>query len=153
MKTVILLYRQNRNAADRTCPYCRASFRSLCTVVQCPACDTFYHIECWSLALGCSVFGCQGHNLPLPPSVLSSLLAPLVPLLLAIASWIIAVQIQGRHASGILDLGVLSLSVFSLYLALNSFRTNDSGGKDLYVYGTSVASGVLAALSFLVVLL
>lgn len=42
----------------RNCPYCRFPLKPGVPVLQCPACRSLHHAECWSDNGGCAVLGC-----------------------------------------------------------------------------------------------
>ncbi|MBI4859941.1 MAG: hypothetical protein HY815_06715 [Candidatus Riflebacteria bacterium] len=46
------------------CPVCGAGLDS--NVCHCPRCETPHHLECWSWAGGCSIYGCGCSTLTLP---------------------------------------------------------------------------------------
>ena len=55
---------------EQTCPVCCSSFGDDDSLVVCPNCKTFYHVECWEENHGCSTYGCAStqhlevHNQP-----------------------------------------------------------------------------------------
>lgn len=45
------------------CPYCSSDIKESSSVKQCPACKTFYHLECWEKNKGCSSRNCRENPL------------------------------------------------------------------------------------------
>lgn len=44
--------------AGRSCPYCRFPLKDSNEVVQCPACASLHHADCWNDNRGCAVVAC-----------------------------------------------------------------------------------------------
>lgn len=44
--------------AGRNCPYCRFPLKPGVPVLECPACRSVHHAECWTDNGGCAVLGC-----------------------------------------------------------------------------------------------
>ncbi len=46
--------------AGRPCPYCRFALKATVDIVQCGACGSIHHADCWDDNGGCSIMACPG---------------------------------------------------------------------------------------------
>jgi hypothetical protein len=46
------------NLKTQTCPYCHSSIKPGADIIECPACETPHHKECWEENKGCTTYGC-----------------------------------------------------------------------------------------------
>jgi len=57
-----------QNHIGKTCPYCQFPIKHESETVQCPACKSPHHQECWEENEGCTTFGCQETSFIVPTS-------------------------------------------------------------------------------------
>jgi hypothetical protein len=123
--------------AGRSCPYCRFALKAGVDIVQCGACGSVHHSECWTDNSGCSIVACASGpgsstptlsqpaaavamaapppRLPPPPPLLGGLRPPQPP--------------AGRRRSApvlIVAILVLALAITGAAVALVMTRQNSS---------------------------
>jgi uncharacterized membrane protein len=92
--------------AGRPCPYCRFALKESVEIVQCGACGSVHHADCWDDNGGCSIMACPGgpgetpatHSAP-APAVAAQVAAPPPAPVISVATQSVPVAAAAPPAS------------------------------------------------------